>query len=371
MEQISKILSHFPLLIPSIDFKLWSGSIFFKDEEIPISISTPYFPFLNGFSIMCPADKEKDIQQFCSSYKVGTGNDGLCHFLEYLQSKEEEQTRSATKLDYCLYQQILKELQELGSEHVVTCRGDLRSLMLRTIDVRGVEHRLGIGIPRDYPTGRPTVDDIDMPEVALQDLNKEETITGVFNVFQTLVNSFQDFWEAYDSLKSSTWLIDPEHPSLKDTHCRIIIGENVSMLVTLNPQDVKTCPDIKFLGPENSTIPYINSMENKLKAVGWNEDVSVVENLLSLLGLQQFPQPDFENKRAVEQGECSICFTLRLDDQTLPSKVCNNVKCNSYFHITCLAQWFQAVPTNETSFNLISGDCPCCGERILCPIKMS
>lgn len=25
-------------------------------------------------------------------------------------------------------------------------------------------------------------------------------------------------------------------------------------------------------------------------------------------------------------------------------------------------QWFQAVPTNETSFNLISGDCPLCGE---------
>ncbi|KAG8273787.1 hypothetical protein J6590_014426 [Homalodisca vitripennis] len=177
-----------------------------------------------------------------------------------------------------------------------------------------------------------------MPEVALQDLSKGETITDVFNVFQTLVNSFQDFWEAYDSLKSCTWLIDPEHPSLKDTHCRIIIGENVSMLVTLNPQDVNTCPDIKFLGPENSTIPYINSMEKRLKAVGWNEDVSVVDNLLSLLGLQQFPQPDFENKVVVEQGECSICFTLRLDDQTLPSKVCNNVKCNSYFHITCLAQ---------------------------------
>uniref|UniRef100_A0A1B6LX46 RING-type domain-containing protein n=1 Tax=Graphocephala atropunctata TaxID=36148 RepID=A0A1B6LX46_9HEMI len=375
MEKVTNILNHFPLLIPSSDFKLWSGIISVKEEEIPVTISTPCFPSLDNFSIMCPVDMELNIQQSCSSYKfvVGSEQDGLLQFLEYLQSKKTllEPEGSATKLDYCLYNHILKELQRMGSEHVVTCRGDLRHVMLRTIDERGVEHRLGVGIPRDYPNGRPIVEDVNMPEVALQDLGQAESITEMFNIFQSLVDSFQEFWEAYESLKSNTWLIDPEHPQLKDTHCRIIIGENVSMLVTLNPQDVNTCPDIKFLGPENATIQFINSMEKKLKTVGWNEDMSVLENLVSLLGLQQFPQPDGESAAAAEQGECSICFTLRLDDQALPSKVCNNTKCNSYFHITCLAQWFQAVPTNETSFNLISGDCPCCGERILCPMKMS
>lgn len=62
-------------------------------------------------------------------------------------------------------------------------------------------------------------------------------------------------------------------------------------------------------------------------------------NLLRILGLTQFPQRDIDTEVDTTQGECSICFTVRSDDDmSLAIKVCNNTRCDSYFHISCLAQ---------------------------------
>lgn len=44
-----------------------------------------------------------------------------------------------------------------------------------------------------------------------------------------------------------------------------VLGEDVSMLITFNPQDINTCPDIKFLGPEKAVGPFLESLEKKLK----------------------------------------------------------------------------------------------------------
>lgn len=56
-------------------------------------------------------------------------------------------------------------------------------------------------------------------------LLQAQTIVDVFKTFQTLVDSFQEYWNTYNSLTKNTWLIDPEHPRRRDSHCRIIIGE--------------------------------------------------------------------------------------------------------------------------------------------------
>lgn len=79
---------------------------------------------------------------------------------------------SLVKQDYYLYNQILKELKELESDSIVTCSGDLSEVTLRTVDIRGNEHLLVVGLSREYPAKKPTIKDMDLPDVAVTSLNQ-------------------------------------------------------------------------------------------------------------------------------------------------------------------------------------------------------
>lgn len=79
---------------------------------------------------------------------------------------------SLVKQDYHLYNQILKELKELESDSIVTCSGDLSEVTLRTVDIRGNEHLLVVGLSREYPAKKPTIKDMDLPDVAVTSLNQ-------------------------------------------------------------------------------------------------------------------------------------------------------------------------------------------------------
>lgn len=79
---------------------------------------------------------------------------------------------------------------------------------------------------------------------------------------------------------------------------------------------------------------------------------NIIDNLLIILGLEEFPKPptptnsqlllkdNINEDVLVADQECSICFMLRMDDNMLPTKICNNDKCTAVFHISCLAQVF-------------------------------
>lgn len=44
------------------------------------------------------------------------------------------------------------------------------------------------------------------------------------------------------------------------------------------------------------------------------------------------------NNVIVADEECCICFSLQLDNETLPDKICSNEKCKRHFHTSCLLQ---------------------------------
>ena len=57
---------------------------------------------------------------------------------------------------------------------------------------------------------------------------------------------------------------------------------------------------------------------------------------------------------------CGVCYGF--DDETgkLPEKVCDNSNCKQSFHIDCLVEWLQALPTTKRRFNMLFGECPYC-----------
>lgn len=90
---------------------------------------------------------------------------------------------------------------------------------------------------------------------------------------------------------------------------------------------------------------FVSYYSDCFQEIGWDEDLNICDNLLQILNLDRFPKPTFlpSTEAATnffyQQGVCCICFTLRLDNEDLlPTKMCNNTKCVSHFHITCLAQ---------------------------------
>uniref|UniRef100_A0A1B6EBK9 RING-type domain-containing protein n=1 Tax=Clastoptera arizonana TaxID=38151 RepID=A0A1B6EBK9_9HEMI len=380
MTNLIEIHKKYPLMIPLRNFTVWNGVIVIKGEPITVSISVPNFPSLKGISI-----KFNTVHESISKHKLYKSTEeleslNLLQLFDFLHDDDDIKgglitcdisaanvpSKMSNNTDFChRFQQVLSELEEIGVENIHECNGDLSIIKFLVIDDREEEHFLGLSLLEEYPQIPPKIIDLDLPEIVVSQINQATTVKDMFMNFQSIISTLQSFWNTYDMLYQRTWIIDPEKPAKKNTYCRIVINDNISILVTLNPLDLTTCPDIKFLGSDSSVLPLRTTVEENLKEYGWDEELSLYSNLLVILGLDSFPQKqqhEIVTGALLQPGECCICFMLRLEDDLLPAKLCNNSKCSSYFHISCLSEWFQAIPTNEPSFNLISGDCPCCGE---------
>lgn len=392
--ELLDILQRYPFLIPNRSFSFWEGIITLKGEEVPIKIDIPHYPSLEDASVSTDikyTDIFQCVLELCKQVKDGS----FMKFLDSIQNcdnklicdtlcdntilKDKREVLYSTEVNmYHRYNNILSEIKDIGLNNVEQSSGDLNYLKLRAVDAHDRVHVIEFSVPSDYPQSPPKLSKLELPDVVVSQITQCASLKEMYSVFCSLISKLQDFWNSYELLCSKAWVIDPEQPMRKDVHCRIVVGENVSILININPLDVEICPEIRFLGSENAVLPLRNTAENNLKELGWDEDLNICDNLLQILNLDRFPQRSFlpssetATKSFYEQGVCCICFTLRLDNEDLlPTKMCNNSKCVSRFHITCLAQWFQSVPTNIPSFNLISGECPSCGERILCPIKIT
>ena len=75
----------------------------------------------------------------------------------------------------------------------------------------------------------------------------------------------------------------------------------------------------------------------------WDPSCDIINNLMTLLDIDAFPKKEIK-KEAIDYNvivadeECCICFSLKLDNETLPDKICNNEKCRRHFHTSCLLQ---------------------------------
>lgn len=51
------------------------------------------------------------------------------------------------------------------------------------------------------------------------------TLREMYMAFCSLISQLQDFWNSYELLCNTAWVIDPEQPSKKDVYCRIVVGK--------------------------------------------------------------------------------------------------------------------------------------------------
>ncbi|XP_018578449.1 E3 ubiquitin-protein ligase FANCL-like [Anoplophora glabripennis] len=86
--------------------------------------------------------------------------------------------------------------------------------------------------------------------------------------------------------------------------------------------------------------------------------------------LESFPQKPAVEERVpdllVNSGDCSICFSSRLNDK-LPEVICKNKVCENCYHVECLYEWLMSVNARRF-FSDVVGLCPNCEKNITCPI---
>lgn len=386
------ILRRFPLLVPrNANFSYYEGFLEVKGFSFHISFHVPNYPSSKELSFNC----DWDLSELLLKHKntvVRWSSSGLCFnkFLDKLHSMiidcldrgegshlslgRETVSNDGQLLDHLNhYTSILTELNELGTDNLVSIGSDFRTVSLSTYDCNGEVHLLNIKFNNDQ-THDTTVGnsfevvDTDMPEAVIKIIQKENSISRAFRVFCDQIKILNRIWSSLSLFDQQCWVIDPTHPRKADMYRRIFISPpSVMAQLSWDPMKPGEPPDIKFQGADAEIDKFRCIHEEHLGE--WDEECSILENLCSVLQLPSLPQPPppetSKVSQTVETGECSICYTVQDEEGKLPVESCG--KCLSNFHAACLYEWLEGLPDSRLVHGHVSGPCPNCESAIKCP----
>ncbi|XP_018562738.1 E3 ubiquitin-protein ligase FANCL [Anoplophora glabripennis] len=274
-------------------------------------------------------------------------------------------------IDRCeVYRHILHEYSDFTRFYlnIKSCflAHDLSKVRISTLDQGRREHSFEISANFDDKNVF-SVTSYDLP-LDKEEFRKSASLKDIYDELLGTIDTFQPFFEVMDEFDRNCWVLDPEEPKRSCGYRRIWIRENFSVIITLNPVDVSRLPEIKLLGPERLVEEYRSNLNSNISE--WEPKNGVFSETLKLLGLESFPQKPAVEERVpdllVNSGDCSICFSSRLNDK-LPEVICKNKVCENCYHVECLYEWLMSVNARRF-FSDVVGLCPNCEKNITCPI---
>ncbi|KAK4416373.1 E3 ubiquitin-protein ligase FANCL [Sesamum alatum] len=267
---------------------------------------------------------------------------------------------------------IYSEVEEVGWEHLVKLGEDLTFLSFRVMDTKGRVHILEITLDETYPKCPPSVS-ADVPYNFSLECSSHSNLRDVVQQFQKHVDKLQDFWSTLDDIDRSFWVTDPKHSHCATSYRQIKIGNDCSIILSINANDPLSLPECRFLGSD-TTVNFLRDIW-KRNCKRWTKDKSFPENLARVFDTQ-LPQPPHVQKNE-EQVECGICYAqyLPIDDElgaksgSATDYTCENGNCNRAFHSVCLGDWLRSITTTRQSFDVLFGNCPYCSDPIAVKIS--
>ncbi|XP_020299830.1 E3 ubiquitin-protein ligase FANCL isoform X3 [Pseudomyrmex gracilis] len=289
-------------------------------------------------------------------------------FLRQLQSVIVEYMQDANQnqiIDFESVNDLLRDLKtalQNSSDVKLSCDQNLRTIKFSLKDVSLVMQRCNNSeIPWKVVSS-------DLPDIpAFQAFENNITNLSVaMTKFIWQVELLEKAWKQLNEIDKNCWVVDPIKPTKNHMYRRIHLSQSISVTITINPLNPTALPEIKFLGSDNEVKKQTDNVSHNIH--NWNENCSILENLMMLLDMQEFPaQQEIslkDEKAIIGSHECGICFSA----DELPDKICNNEKCMKHFHSTCLSKWLQTNAGNHVVFGTIHGKCPHCKENISCPV---
>ncbi|XP_050302478.1 E3 ubiquitin-protein ligase FANCL isoform X2 [Anthonomus grandis grandis] len=257
--------------------------------------------------------------------------------------------------DYCIiYRTVLHEYSEFTKFflNLKSCKlkEDLTVVYASATDNGSREHFVEILV--DYSKKSSDIFKISECDLPLRDednFKPNNSLTALFDQFVAKIELLQPYFDLMEEFDKNSTVMDPENPKWKESYRRIWLG-----ILNLH-------------GPDRLVDPYNEALNGNLEK--WVYQENIFQAILDLLGLQVFPKREISAKQVnllVEYGECSICFSLRLNEK-LPEIICTNKSCEQFYHDECLYNWLISLNAKRI-FNNISGNCPNCEKTISCPV---
>uniref|UniRef100_A0A0A9XU31 E3 ubiquitin-protein ligase FANCL n=2 Tax=Lygus hesperus TaxID=30085 RepID=A0A0A9XU31_LYGHE len=364
-----KILNEYPLLVPYSNFKKWEGFIQVKEMDVHIEITAPFYPSLRDISIKCPPDVYPLLISLTNQAEDSSLLNLLRSVSHALKSKSliAVESLEIDKQKLKTFIIVLKELKTMGSTNVVNLNHDAMTVTLRYDDSNGNSHDIIAQFDGDYPKTAVIIKKIDLPIETVHLLEGSATLKQLYESFKEKVEDLIPFWESAKELENECWVIDPEVPQCKDTYRRIFLTTDLSVSISFNTLRMHEMPEIKFFGCVSVVEQKSSEYMSRLEAIGWDMKLSLVSNLRRLLAIEEFPRKCLNSTQ--DPLECIICATSCVEDGAPAQKWCNNDKCPSVYHRSCLYRWFDGLQSAKQYWDYICGPCPYCKVKIWCPIK--
>ncbi|GMH87716.1 hypothetical protein TrVE_jg2807 [Triparma verrucosa] len=224
---------------------------------------------------------------------------------------------------------------------------------------------------------------IDLPEKFVdreQHPPKGSSLDELHTFCVNLCKKYEPLYHALGNLANHFTVIDPPLPCPNRIISRRLLchdeeGRAMSVEVELAPLDPKMRPSkFRAIGDVG------NRVMEKYRAFGWDESVSVEENLINAC-IATFPPP--ASSVGIEEEDdpdisCGICYgyTLLLggdDDkklqQELPDIICPTSNCAKPYHSSCLFEWLRGDRESTISFGRIYGSCMYCEGKVSCKMR--
>ncbi len=249
-------------------------------------------------------------------------------------------------------------------------------------------------------------------------------LSEAIRLYRSAADKCSSLWSELEALDAHCWVLEPDisrMPALarqlpwRRLALRTSGSSVTSVTVTLDWRTPRHPPQVRVLGPEHVvahvrraaslalSLPIVagaqaatqNSSSSSSSSSrsgggggggsGWRLDMSVRENLTTVLGLDLLPPPSVTDKAdLVSAFDCGVCYSYlpptavtagggasashdqlqQQQQQQGPDISCENPQCNRGYHRLCLLKWISGQANVRVNMNTLFASCPYCTHPI-------
>ncbi|XP_052590599.1 E3 ubiquitin-protein ligase FANCL isoform X2 [Peromyscus californicus insignis] len=364
-ETEANLLRHFPLLLPQNREKtVYEGFISAQGSDFHLRIVLPKDLQLKKARLLCSWQLKNILNEYHQIVQQRMKHSpDLVSFMMELKMILEVALKNRQDLcvqppsrSFCI--DLLNEIGAVGWDKLVCVDTSFSTVKLKAHDASGRKHVITVKLKAKYPVEPPDCV-VDFPVPFSVSWTPQSSLVNVHSQFMAALESLKTFWDVMDEIDEKTWVLEPEKPPRSATARRIVLGNNVSINIEVDPRHPTMLPEFCFLGADHVIKPLGIKLSGNIHL--WDPENSLLQNLKDVLEI------DFPARTVLEESDfsmdCGICYARHLNG-AIPDQVCDNPQCGQPFHQICLYEWLRGLSTSRQSFNVLFGECPYCSKPI-------
>ncbi|XP_042547125.1 E3 ubiquitin-protein ligase FANCL [Dipodomys merriami] len=364
------LLRQCPLLLPQNRAKtVYEGFISAQGRDFHLRILLPKDLKLKNARLLCSWQLRSILSGYHQIVKQRMQHSpDLLSFMMELKMILEAALKNRQEINVLpppphFYTSLVEDMETLGWDKLVYVDSCFSTIKLKSEDVSGREHLITVKLKAKHPEEPPDCF-VDFPVPFSISWTPQSSLISIHSQFLAGLESLKAFWDVMDEIDEKTWVLEPEKPTRSATARRIVIGNNASINIEVDPRHPTMLPECCFLGADHVVKPLGIKLSKNMHL--WDPENSLLQNLKDVLEI------DFPPRTILEKCDftmdCGICYAYQLDG-AIPDQMCNYSQCGQPFHQICLYEWLRGLPTSRQSFNILFGECPYCSKPIT--LKMS